>query len=553
MDNTKFLERQSINAICQLCDDRMIPYLSDNDKTPSYDGNIVIMQGDSKKGMKKIPVQIKARTRFNGSIPIDVVDLDNFYRNEGVVYFVYDANEKKLYAKVLMNYDINKILSGKKNNKSISVKFTREINNSNQLYELLCEYHKKSFDEKEFADFTYYDPKNDSISAIKVFNFDIINGVGKEFYANIKTSKNQTYYTRFELESIEIFDEKEIKVISKNVVFNDVAIKKTMNSVKIKVNNFFELEINNNHQLKSEINWKKATIDLAIKACNFIFDISNTKKIMIYINKKIIDIDLKESLYDIGSIKETLNKIKCIESFLIRLNIDVEKIYLGDISNKTIGSICKIMGDNSQINNGNYILDIGDISYFVGMYYINDKLHIFNLIEDKLKLVKFYCKYKDDWKEIPSYLTIRGNILGNINEKDKLILFDNLKNLEIDEENFPSVQLFSLELISAFDSSGDNKFLLEALSLTERLNYPDLNKENFINRLQIKVRLGETITKQEKEDLYIGSKSSNSQYAFCCNVLLRNIYEAEIMSSYIPIEYKTYPIWKLYTDLTKEK
>lgn len=76
--------------------DFLADFVNDGDKEPSWDGNIYIYadKSKSKKGIKKIPVQVKGegRKRIPPKKPpkfgVSIVDLDNWLRDGGVMLFV---------------------------------------------------------------------------------------------------------------------------------------------------------------------------------------------------------------------------------------------------------------------------------------------------------------------------------------------------------------------------------------------------------------------------------------------------------------------------------
>ena len=76
--------------------DLLSDFVNDGDKEPSWDGNIYIYadKSKSKKGIKKIPVQVKGEVRKkfpskkNPKYSVSLIDLDNWLRDGGVMLFV---------------------------------------------------------------------------------------------------------------------------------------------------------------------------------------------------------------------------------------------------------------------------------------------------------------------------------------------------------------------------------------------------------------------------------------------------------------------------------
>ena len=124
------------------------PEISENDKTPSFDGHIELY---SKPGNKKsdwcgkCPVQVKGQIfqdedflKEKISYPVDVDDLKNYLKDGGVIYFVVGISEasdhSQIYYRSLLPLDIKNTISSlndSQKTKNISLekfpKFTEQI------------------------------------------------------------------------------------------------------------------------------------------------------------------------------------------------------------------------------------------------------------------------------------------------------------------------------------------------------------------------------------------------------------------------------------------
>lgn len=101
--------------------ERLTPHIPLGDKEPVWDGNIYIKHGN--KGTSRIPAQVKGKTvkklpkKF--SYPISLVNLENYKRDGGVVYFVvYQVDGQKIpYFRFLTPIELKrfiKLANGKK-------------------------------------------------------------------------------------------------------------------------------------------------------------------------------------------------------------------------------------------------------------------------------------------------------------------------------------------------------------------------------------------------------------------------------------------------------
>ena len=116
--------------------DVLDPFLNDGDKEPSWDGNVYIYtdKRKTKKGIKKVPVQIKGelRKKLPPKKPpkylISLVDLENWLNDGGIILFVVlideDGDGKAIYYNDLLPVKIRHLIkfSRGKKKKSVSLK-----------------------------------------------------------------------------------------------------------------------------------------------------------------------------------------------------------------------------------------------------------------------------------------------------------------------------------------------------------------------------------------------------------------------------------------------
>lgn len=156
MPDYEFQETFSVNKVREFC--ALSKHLSGqdiryNDKSISWDGNIIYFS--EAKGVKKgkeyfIPVQIKGK-KVKGfgdraSFRIKKEDLDNYFNNKGVIFFLGESIENgvtRLYAKLLLQVDIIRLLSNNKNKKTISVEL--EYINDVMVLEEMCNIYIANF------------------------------------------------------------------------------------------------------------------------------------------------------------------------------------------------------------------------------------------------------------------------------------------------------------------------------------------------------------------------------------------------------------------------
>lgn len=129
--------------------DRLRPYITDNDKTPVWDGKVLLYKKSKHKSSNKyllgsVEVQIKGKENsnlFKSSISysIEVNDLNIYINNGGVIFFVVyiDKNNpdlRKIYYETLPPVKIKRYLKGKETQQTVTIKLG-ELPDSNKHIE----------------------------------------------------------------------------------------------------------------------------------------------------------------------------------------------------------------------------------------------------------------------------------------------------------------------------------------------------------------------------------------------------------------------------------
>ena len=199
--SNKELENISTTAINRLCMEtrRIDAYIEKNDKTPSWDGELFFYNErdynkDLKKSqlIKKIPIQIKATqvkefTEKGRNFSMDVSDLYNYYKNEGVILFlveVKDFDKYKIFYSDLLHSKLKDILNEveeKKKKRKIKNTYNRipqssksifveELNTDKDFFISLLNYYVENSD-MQSAVLTELDYKEDNTSGDLIMNF----------------------------------------------------------------------------------------------------------------------------------------------------------------------------------------------------------------------------------------------------------------------------------------------------------------------------------------------------------------------------------------------
>lgn len=150
-------ERLATTALEQVISktERLKPWINKGDKEPSFDGNIYIYERNttSKKDIKRVPVQVKGKgvCKNNPTLtikyPVSVIDLKNYLKNSGVMFFVVYIDKDtgdtiQIYYASLVPFKIKELLRYKTNNtQSISITFNKFPNDKKEITDLLLSFY----------------------------------------------------------------------------------------------------------------------------------------------------------------------------------------------------------------------------------------------------------------------------------------------------------------------------------------------------------------------------------------------------------------------------
>lgn len=178
------IETLAVNAVrdsIAVCD-YLESYLNDNDKTPSWDGEIFIYGNSSKKKecfRGKISVQIKGKmqkdlSRTEITYPVSTIDLRNFESVGGTMYFVvYISTADKCMRKIYYN-DLNPVklhhyLKNAKG-KSVNLKFKEFPSDSNSKANICLNFFEECVKQSSFKEniLTLDDLPSKNVTSIKM-------------------------------------------------------------------------------------------------------------------------------------------------------------------------------------------------------------------------------------------------------------------------------------------------------------------------------------------------------------------------------------------------
>lgn len=152
MMNSNSIEKRAVNAVEDYFAkiERIDSTIPIGDKDPSWDGFLYLYSDDSMKKnslIGRIPIQVKGKQgEFVESLsyPIKTSDLRNYMREGGCIYFVVlinDRQERKIFYRMLIPVELQNILKGKEQQKSINVKM-KPLEDSDDVYHSLVDFYR---------------------------------------------------------------------------------------------------------------------------------------------------------------------------------------------------------------------------------------------------------------------------------------------------------------------------------------------------------------------------------------------------------------------------
>lgn len=163
--NTKRIEESATHALkgALLRCPTLAAYISENDKTPSWDGQIFVYgSADQKKsdGILVVPVQVKGTVRkFSAketSYSCEVSDLKNWMKNGGSILFLVSVDLEhqsyKIYYSGLQVYDLKKELKAAKHHKSRNIQLQEfPEDDPNEMTRIILSFAQNRLKQASFA------------------------------------------------------------------------------------------------------------------------------------------------------------------------------------------------------------------------------------------------------------------------------------------------------------------------------------------------------------------------------------------------------------------
>lgn len=572
MNNSKNkIEQRALTKVRDLID--KIEYFTydfkEMDKNISWDGTIEMYNGniDNKQNYDyTIDVQIKGRTTHNKKFsskyrfPLDKKDLINYLKKDGTILisclFNHDGSDYKLYYSCLLPYNIRLLL---KQYTSNTIKIgMKEIKNSAQ-FESICRNFKLDKEIQKGIKANIFDENNLMSNDGKVakfytwnkdpehFNPQTLVGTWKYIYTLDKNGYaiNVSYVMLCNLvENLKV----NIYTKDRQIAFTDVKLETTLEGKKILFGKAFTIDL-----IKNKFNIKICgTLNERMKQLQFIN--------RIFLDNGFLINDIKFNMNSNHSeqykFKNLLDKYNILLEFFkkhkISKNINFDdwedkdfnklEFWINAIENK------KTIRLNSEISLLGSI-DIKEIKLSVFATKRDDGNFNVESIWNNNMAKKYYFRYGygDDAIETTNFYLALNSQAYQADD----INFDEMKNY-IDNTSLSEGEYFLmnfqlLEVLNAYDIKKSKDLLDYAKYLINILIKADPDSPiYYINYSQILKRENNISVENYKKLIEIRDNSSSTEIKICCNLLLDNKSEANILTQKLDSltleEFKKFPI-----------
>lgn len=596
LDN-KAIETLSVSAVKNsiITSEFLDSYISDNDKEPSWDGNVYIYKDKSKKKeslLGRMPVQVKGKesnvlSESEISYSMKIVDLRNYLNDGGCVLFVVyidnNGESTKIYYNELTPIKLRKILKEKKKKKSKTVYLKEFPNNSNEKATIFlnCLQNCKkqvSFNEQELLNLEDLQ-KSDVLEEIVI----PFSGVGYNDALEALISNENYIYAKIKnssfLHPIDIIPKnlQTSKVIDTEITINDKIFYKQCNIIKssektiLCFGSSFKITLNENgepykfnYSNSDKIRILAKDLDFVLRCIDAGYFKVNGIKLPFNFDKEYKNFEKekqKENLAFAKNVVEVLDMLNCSE------DISIKDMGKGDWDNLKYLMIAffekkpvtGLQEDLPKIGE----IKVGKLRFIVYLKQCQEKgtYEIFDYFNIDLSVPFKNYERSEEVIDISQYIFLNENYFLTLSNIDFNKLLPSFKNSESNEGAFSGGNYFLLELLKAYDKAKGNRKekLLETCKnfSTWILEAPEKEVEyqvKILNSLQT-IKRYRKFSKEEIEKLYsiVENKDSDESCVVGAYLLLDQQLAAEIHFARLNDEeqkiFKEYPIYTFWKNL----
>ncbi|MGM7634983.1 hypothetical protein [Bacillus sp. Hm123] len=534
------------------------PNINMGDKGISYDGTIDIYSVPNlikKNLIGSVPVQVKGKTidreQLNRcSYPVDMDDLDIYYAQSGVLFFVVlitPSNQKRIFYRMLLPLELKEVVKRKsrKATKTFKFNYIDTLDHLTRICRIFLEESKKQslslieheYKLEEFQDFklTFLDLVEEDID--KINDFKNILGSSAFVYGE---EKGRVY----PINSITISSVLEEGVIQRNIGNESISFtySLTRNSSEtiIKIEDLILISCKDNRK-RSNLQIEELTNLYDIKRSRQFLSSLNDEQQPFYIGEKLFEKPSKKIQENVENQLKTVFQLEKLFSILgIPLKYEfkneafvdkfLELLFIFNNERYELLQIPKEIKGNGLIS-----LKVFD-NYEVYLYFNStQKEKLTNIFSAEISnKISMGLKDKLNETKISLFLSIPIQELLNYINYNQTIVISSLSTSKMDYNHFTFgyINNYALDCLKLFDETGDARLLeIASTLLSNCLLVEDERSIAFINLCQTKMRQGKRLSEQELNEIIkikrAAVMASNTLLELCANLMLNNKSEAK--------------------------
>lgn len=582
--NTIKIEKCAVEAIKRVIrlQDKMDELLEENDKGPSWDGDIYLYDNSDLKVehiQYRIPTQIKGKNdkrllnKKSITFPVEYRNLRNYFRDGGVCYFVIavsdDGEKAAIFYNALTPIKLQAILKGSEKKLPEQTKniplLRLEKNDKDILYKLLLQFGhdsreqgsgelvRKSISANDLKNVdsirmtAYTSDKNEILGNVQMgevclfghlANSDIWVPFSYETQTNMEIAQKVKRNESFGVDGVVYYDNFEV-------------VRKADETVYIRLSENLELRLSEN-----KVHFDpKSDLETVIRDVRFLEAMQHGSGL--YIGKRKV-LGYKEQ--KLGSnLQKAIRDYKLLQLVTNKFGLTIRERIEGFTEDDW-----KALNELVAIFKGDIVPKHGEVAYH--MWWWQGKIVPFIITREDTQQAQVenifhpqqlnvYTHTDEKEYELPIYINLTRSVWESLYDVPEEYLLEDLERYEYNHGTEGNFSLLFVELLSSYDDTGNEKYFNMARLISDKLISDKLifvspqNEYWKINKLQL-LRRKRPLSEEEMQELESIEKNSEDKKTICAvNILLENKRMAQKVLEEMDDEdrgvFVTYPIYNL--------
>lgn len=577
--NTIKIEKGAVEALKRVIrlHDKMDELLEENDKGPSWDGDIYLYDNSDLKVehiQYRIPTQIKGKNdkrllnKKSITFPVEYRNLRNYFRDGGVCYFVIavsdDGEKAAIFYNALTPIKLQAILKGSEKKLPEQTKniplLRLEKNDKDILYKLLLQFGhdsreqgsgelvRKSISANDLKNVdsirmtAYTSDKNEILGNVQMgevclfghlANSDIWVPFSYETQTNMEIAQKVKRNESFGVDGVVYYDNFEV-------------VRKADETVYIRLSENLELRLSEN-----KVHFDpKSDLETVIRDVRFLEAMQHGSGL--YIGKRKV-LGYKEQ--KLGSnLQKAIRDYKLLQLVTNKFGLTIRERIEGFTEDDW-----KALNELVAIFKGDIVPKHGEVAYH--MWWWQGKIVPFIITREDTQQTQVenifhpqqlnvYTHTDEKEYELPIYINLTRSVWESLYDVPEEYLLEDLERYEYNHGTEGNFSLLFVELLSSYDDTGNEKYFNMARLISDKLIFVSPQNEYWkINKLQL-LRRKRPLSEEEMQELESIEKISEDRKVICAvNILLENRRMAQKVLEEMDDEdrgvFVTYPIYNL--------